>query len=292
MAKPKMTGLGKGLDALFGGSTINTEPEIDLTEEELKDEDNLKNLKITEVEPNRDQPRKQFNQESLEELAESIKEYGIIQPIVVTKREGYYGIVAGERRWRAAKLAGLDEIPAIIRNDDEQKNREIALIENIQREDLNPYEKALGIKSLMDKYGLTQEEVSKRIGKSRSSVSNTVRILNLSPDVLELVKQGKLTEGHCKALAAIVDPKRQYEMAIRMVERGETVRQAEQKHLRAKKEKFLDPRYKMLYDDIEDKFQVFFGTKVKLDQGKRKGKIIIEYDGNADLERILNLIKK
>ncbi len=291
MAKPKMTGLGKGLDALFGGPTINTEPEVDLTEEELSDEDNLKNLKITEVEPNRDQPRKQFNQESLEELAESIKEYGIIQPIVVTKREGYYGIVAGERRWRAAKLAGLDEIPAIIRDDDEQKNREIALIENIQREDLNPYEKALGIKSLMDKYGLTQEEVSKRIGKSRSAVSNTVRILNLAPDVLEFVKQGKLTEGHCKALASIVDPKRQYEMAVRMIERGETVRQAEQKHLRAKKEKYLDPKYKMLYDDIEDKFQVFFGTKVKLDQGKRKGKIIIEYDGNADLERILNLIK-
>ena len=291
MAKPKMTGLGKGLDALFGGPTINTEPEVDLTEEELRDEDNLKNLKITEVEPNRDQPRKQFNQESLEELAESIKEYGIIQPIVVTKREGYYGIVAGERRWRAAKLAGLDEIPAIIRDDDEQKNREIALIENIQREDLNPYEKALGIKSLMDKYGLTKEEVSKRIGKSRSAVSNTVRILNLAPDVLEFVKQGKLTEGHCKALASIVDPKRQYEMAVRMIERGETVRQAEQKHLRAKKEKYLDPKYKMLYDDIEDKFQVFFGTKVKLDQGKRKGKILIEYDGNADLERILNLIK-
>ena len=179
MAKPKMTGLGKGLDALFGGPTINKEEEINFNEEEIRDEDNLRNLKMTEVEPNRDQPRKQFNQESLEELANSIKEYGVIQPIVVTKKDGYYGIVAGERRWRAAKLAGLEEIPAIIRDDDEQKNREIALIENIQREDLNPYEKALGIRSLMDKYGLTQEEVSKRLGKSRSSVSNTVRILNL-----------------------------------------------------------------------------------------------------------------
>ena len=143
----------------------------------------------------------------------------------------------------------------------------------------------------MDKYGLTQEEVSKRIGKSRSAVSNTVRILNLAPDVLEFVKEGKLSEGHCKALAAITDPKRQYEMAVRMIERGESVRQAEQKNLRAKKEKYLDPKYKMLYDDIEDKFQGFFGTKVKLDQGKRKGKIIIEYNGNADLERILDLIK-
>ena len=291
MAKPKMTGLGKGLDALFGGAPINEEPKPSVTENDIQDNDNLKTLKITEVEPNRDQPRKQFNQESLEELAESIKEYGIIQPIVVTKQEGYYGIVAGERRWRAAKIAGLEEIPAIIRDNDEQKNREIALIENIQREDLNPYEKALGIRNLMDKYGLTQEEVSKRIGKSRSAVSNTVRILNLAPDVLEFVKQGKLTEGHCKALAAITDQKRQYEMAVRMIERGESVRQAEQKNLRVKKEKYLDPKYKMLYDDIEDKFQGFFGTKVKLDQGKRKGRIIIEYNGNADLERILDLIK-
>ena len=286
---PKKTGLGKGLDVLFGGSPLEmetNEPEVVPEENE-----NLKTLKITEVEPNRDQPRKQFNQESLEELAESIKSYGVIQPIVVSKMDGYYGIVAGERRWRAAKLAGLEEIPAIIRQDDEQTNREIALIENIQREDLNPYDKALGIRSLMDKYGMTQEEVSKKIGKSRSSISNTVRILNLAPNVLELVKEGKLTEGHCKALAAITDEKRQYEMAVRMIERGESVRQAEQKNLRNKKEKKLDPKYQYLYDDIEDKFQGFFGTKVKLDQGKRKGKIIIEYNNNEDLERMLNLIK-
>lgn len=289
MAKPKMTGLGKGLDALF--ANVNVEPEEENIKDELENSGNLKTLKITDVEPNREQPRKQFKQEALEELAESIKEYGIIQPIVVAEQEGYYSIIAGERRWRAAKLAGLEEIPAIIRENDEQKNREISLIENIQREDLNPYEKAVGIRNLMDKYGLTQEEVSKRIGKSRSAVSNTVRILNLAPDVLELVKEGKLSEGHCKALAAITDPKRQYEMAVRMIERGESVRQAEQKNLRAKKEKYLDPKYKMLYDDIEDKFQGFFGTKVKLDQGKRKGKIIIEYNGNADLERILDLIK-
>ena len=199
MAK-KMTGLGKGLDALFGGNvpTIKNVEETEMPQVELEEHDKLRTLKITEVEPNREQPRKIFNQESLEELAESIKTYGIIQPIVVSKQDGYFGIVAGERRWRAAKLAGLEEIPAIIREDDEQTNKEIALIENIQREDLNPYEKAVGIRHLMDKYGLTQEEVSKKIGKSRSSVSNTVRILNLAPDVLELVKQGKLTEGHRK----------------------------------------------------------------------------------------------
>ena len=291
MAKPKKTGLGKGLDALFGASPLVTEVEEEQTKEQVEDNENLKTLKITDVEPNRDQPRKTFNQESLEELADSIKTYGVIQPIVVTKKEGYYAIVAGERRWRAAKIAGLEEIPAIIRDDDEQTNKEIALIENIQREDLNPYEKALGIRQLMDKYGLTQEQVSKKIGKSRSSVSNTVRVLYLAPDVLELGKQGKLSEGHCKALAGISDPKRQYEAAIRMIERGESVRQAESKNRTTKKEKKLDPKYQYLYEDIEDRFQGFFGTKVKLDQGKRKGRIIIEYHNNEDLERMLNLIK-
>lgn len=291
MAKPKKTGLGKGLDALFGASPLVTEVEEEQPKEQIEDNENLKTLKITDVEPNRDQPRKIFNQESLEELADSIKTYGVIQPIVVTKKDGYYAIVAGERRWRAAKIAGLEEIPAIIRDDDEQTNKEIALIENIQREDLNPYEKALGIRQLMDKYGLTQEQVSKKIGKSRSSVSNTVRVLYLAPDVLELVKQGKLSEGHCKALAGISDPKRQYEAAIRMIERGESVRQAESKNRTTKKEKKLDPKYQYLYEDIEDRFQGFFGTKVKLDQGKRKGRIIIEYHNNDDLERMLNLIK-
>ena len=278
----KMSGLGKGLDALFGPA-----PE----EEQMQENDTLKTLKIIEVEPNQDQARKKFDQEALEELAQSIKEYGLIQPIVVTKKDGYYSIIAGERRWRASKIAGLKEIPAIIREDDEKINSEISLIENMQREDLNPYEKAIGIRNLMDKYGMTQEEVSKKIGKSRSSVSNTVRILYLAPDVLELVKLGKLTEGHCKALAGITDEKRQYEVAMRMIERGESVRQAESKNRVAKKEKKLDPKLKYLYDDIEDRFQGFFGTKVKLDQGKRKGKIIIEYSNNDDLERMLNLIK-
>ena len=152
----KMSGLGKGLDALFGPT-----PE----EEQVQENDVLKNLNVTEVEPNRDQPRKNFNQEALEELAESIKEYGLIQPIVVTKKDGYYGIIAGERRWRASKLAGLTEIPAIIREDNEKVNSEISLIENMQREDLNPYEKALGVRTLIDNYGLTQEEVAKKLGK-------------------------------------------------------------------------------------------------------------------------------
>ena len=278
----KMTGLGKGLDALFGDVKI---------EEQIQENDILKSLNINEVEPNRDQPRKNFDQEALEGLAESIKTYGVIQPIVVSKKDGYYAIVAGERRWRASKIAGITEIPAIIREDDVRKNQEISLIENIQREDLNPYEKAAAIKNLMVDYNLTQEQVAKKLGRSRSGIANTVRILNLSPDVLELAKEGKLTEGHCKALMAITDPKKQYETAVRMIEKGESVRQAEKKARLKKKSPGIDDRYNALFTDIEDTFQGFFGTKVKLDAGRRKGKIVIEYNSNDDLERILNLIK-
>ncbi len=277
----KMSGLGKGLDALFGPA-----PE----EEQMQENDILKNLKVTEVEPNRDQPRKNFDQEALEELAESIKEYGLIQPIVVTKKDGYYGIVAGERRWRASKIAGLTEIPAIIREDNERINSEISLIENMQREDLNPYEKALGVRTLIDNYGLSQEEVAKKLGKGRSTIANIVRILNLEPRVLEMAKEGKLTEGHCKALLAITDPEKQYKTAIQMLERGATVRQVEKK-ARVKETKEELDRNHILYKSIEDNFQSFFGSKVRLDAGKRRGKIIIEYTSNDDLERILNLIK-
>ena len=277
---PKMTGLGKGLDALFGPA-----PE----EEQMQGNDTLKNLKITEVEPNRDQPRKRFDQEALEELADSIKEYGLIQPIVVTKKDGYYSIVAGERRWRASKIAGLKEIPAIIREDDERVNSEISLIENMQREDLNPYEKALGIRTLIDNYGLSQEIVAKKLGKSRSTVANWVRVLNLEPRVLEMVKEGKLSEGFCKALL-MIEPEKQYETAVQMLERGATVRQVEKKS-KVKETKEEQKKNHILYKNIENTFQNFFGSKVRLDAGRRRGKIIIEYTSNDDLERILDLIK-
>lgn len=192
----KKTGLGKGLDALFK-ETIKTE--------EVQEGEKILKVSINEVEPNRDQPRKHFDEEALEELAESIKRYGVIQPIVVTQKEGYYEIIAGERRWRACKKAGLKEVPVILRDDDERRNKEISLIENIQREDLNAVEKAMGIKILMEEYSLTQQEVSEILGKSRSAIANTVRILNLDKRVLELAKKGKLTEGHCRALLAIED---------------------------------------------------------------------------------------
>lgn len=282
---PKKTGLGKGLDALFGPA-----PE----EEQVRDDDILKNLKVNEIEPNRDQPRKNFNQESLEELAESIKEYGLIQPIVVTKKEDYYSIIAGERRWRACKIAGIEEIPAIVREDDNRKNQEIALIENIQREDLNPVEKAVGIKNLMETYNLRQEDVAKKLGKSRSAIANSIRILNLEPRVLEMAKQGKISEGYCKALLAITDPEKQYQTAVQMLERGATVKQVEDiaaKKKKSKESKEEDERKHILYRDIENTFQSFFGTKVRLDAGRRRGKIIIEYSGNDDLERILGLMR-
>ena len=279
----KKTGLGKGLDALF------SMPEIEA--EQPKEGDQLKNLKIIDVEPNREQARKVFDQDSLQELADSIKMYGVIQPIVVPEKNGYYSIVAGERRWRAAKIAGLTEIPAIVRDGDEKKNKEISLIENIQREDLNPIDKAEGIKSLIDEYHLTQEEIGKILGKARSSVANTIRILNLSPKVLELVREGKLSEGHCRSLLMETDPDAQYKMALRIINNSQTVRQTEEKIHRKKHVLDYDPRYEAVYRDVEDRFTGFFGTKVKVNAGKRAGKIVIEYKTNSDLERILDLIK-
>lgn len=278
----KMSGLGKGLDALFSNSKV---------EEEIGDNEIVKNLKVIDIEPNKAQARKIFDEESIEELSESIKNYGVIQPIIVTKKDKYYEIIAGERRWRASKKAGLSEIPAIIREDDERKNREISLIENIQREDLNPIEKARGIKVLMEEYDLTQQKVAEILGKSRSSIANTVRILNLDERVIDLALEGKLTEGHCKALMAIDNPEKQYNMALYMIESGDTVREAEKKMQVRKKMKKKDERYEAIYRDIENTFQGFFGTKVKLDAGTKKGKIIIEYNSNEDLERLLDLIK-
>lgn len=284
----KKTGLGKGLDALFADNNLLQDEE----ENKIKDgEEIVKKIKIIEIEPNRDQPRKIFDNETLEELAESIKKYGVIQPIIVNKKDDYYEIVAGERRWRAAKKAGLTEMPCIVRDDDERRNREIALIENIQREDLNPIDKARGFRQLMDEYGMTQQQLSDTIGISRSGIANTVRILNLDARVIRLAEEGKLTEGHCRSLMAIQDPDKQYQTALKIIEKGETVRDIEQTVKNQKKAQKIDPKYDAIFRDIEDSFQGFFGTKVKLDAKKRSGRIIINYSSNEDLERILNLIK-
>ena len=280
----KKTGLGKGLDALFANTQI---PQA----EEIGENEIVKNIKMIEIEPNRDQARKNFDEEALEELASSIKRYGIIQPIIVSKQKDFYEIVAGERRWRAAKKAGIAEIPAVVRDNNIQMNKEISLIENIQREDLNPIEKARGIRQLIDQYNLTQEQAAETLGMKRSSISNSVRILNLDERVINLALEGKLTESHCKALMSVQDPEKQYDAAVHIVKTSEPVKQLE-KNIAVKKE--MDPveaaRYEAIYRDIQDKFQGYFGTKVQLNPGKKSGKIIIQYNSNDDLERILSLI--
>ena len=286
----KKTGLGKGLDALFSDKPLTQAEEEKILKE---GEELVQNIKVIEIEPNKEQPRKHFDSESLEDLAKSIKRYGVIQPIIVNKKDNYYMIVAGERRWRASKIAGLTEIPCIVRDNDERKNREIALIENTQREDLNPIEKARGFKQLLDEYELTQQELADMVGISRSALANTVRLLNLDPRIMKLAEEGKLLECHCRSLMAIDDVEKQYKAALRIIENGDTVRDIERKvkntrEARSKK----DNKYEAIYRDIEDSFQSFFGTKVKLNAKKRSGTITIQYSTNEELERLLELIKQ
>lgn len=285
----KKTGLGKGLDAIFGNSIAD---EIEKASEGERAE-LVTEIKIIEIEPNRNQPRRIFDEEALEELAESIKRYGVLQPIIVTKRDDYYEIIAGERRWRAAKKAGLKAIPAIIKEIDEQTNKEIALIENIQREDLNAIEKARAIKTLMSEHNLTQQKAADILGMARSALANTVRILNLDERVIELALEGKLTEGHCKALLAIEEPDRQYETAVYMIESGASVREAEKKTQKKKKakNKIKADKYDAIYRDIEGTFRDYFGTKVRLEAGEKGGKIVIRYASADELTRLVELIK-
>ena len=285
----KNTGLGRGLEALLSKDIMEKE----MRNEEIQEGEIIHNLKLIDVEPNKNQPRVKFDDESLEELANSIKQYGVIQPIIVTKEGDFYKIVAGERRWRACKKAGLTEIPAIVREYGELKNKEIALIENIQREDLNPIEKARAIKELLARHNVTQQKLSEMLGMARSTLTNSLRVLNLDKRVIDLALDGKLTEGHCKALLAIENPDKQYEAALRMIETGDSVREAEkQTGLRKKGKNYKEKsRYEAVYRDIEDSFRNFFGTKVKVNAGPRAGKIIIEYSSSEELSRIIELIK-
>lgn len=281
----KMTGLGKGLDALFSSNDV-------AQEEQIKEGESIVKLKIIDVEPNKNQPRISFDDEKIEELSNSIKEYGVIQPIIVTKQKDYYQIVAGERRWRASKKAGLAEIPAIVREYTEQTNKEVALIENIQREDLNPIEKARALKEMIDKYGMKQQELADKLGVSRSGIANTMRLLNLDERVMELAIQGNLTEGHCRSLLGIEDKEKQYQAALYIIESGDSVRDVEkQMQIKKKTNKKTESRYEPIYREIEDSFRNFFGSKVKLNAGKRAGKIVIQYSSNEELNRILDKIK-
>lgn len=288
-------GLGKGLGALFP-----TNVDISALSQDVSRETNegVIELKINEIEPNLEQPRKMFDDEKLEELAESIKEHGVIQPIIVAKKDDYYQIVAGERRWRASKKAGLKTIPVVVRNYDDRKIREVALIENIQRQDLNAIDTAKAIKELMDEHSLTQEEIAKTLGKSRSAIANTLRILNLDERVQEMVQEGKISEGHARTLASIESPQKQYKLALDIINLDLSVRDTEnmakvEKETTTAKKKSSAKKGKLeiICKDLENKLKNVLGTKVTLNPTtKSKGKIIIEYYSSEELERILDIL--
>ena len=282
----KNSGLGKGLDALFSNSSVLKE-----IKEEKGKEEKVEYIELVNIEPNPSQARKKFSEESINELATSIKNYGVLQPIIVENKGKYYQIIAGERRWRAAKIAGLDKIPCLVRNESEQTAKEISLIENIQRENLNPIEKALGYKELIDNYNLKQAELADKLGISRTYVTNTLRILNLDSRVIELALEGKLTEGHWKTLVSIEDPEQQYQLALKIIESGGTVKDLERTLKNKKKAPKKVAKNEAIYRDIEDSFTHFFGTKCQLKAGPRSGSIVIKYSSNEELERILDMIK-
>lgn len=272
-------GLGRGLDALYD----NTEA----AEAEQKD---LIELRISMIEPNHDQPRKDFDEDTLITLSNSIAEHGIIQPIIVSPSEnGFYKIIAGERRWRAAKMAGLREIPAIVRTYEKQKAAEVAMLENLQREDLNPIEEAEGYKNLMENFGLTQESLSRSLGKSRSAIANSVRILSLPQNIIDMVRNGLISEGHARTLLSIEDDAEKQRLAEEIINGKLSVRDTEKiagekktaKKIAEKKE--ISPEIKEMEKRLSDNF----GSKVKIITGRKKGKIEIEYYGNDDFTRIM-----
>ena len=282
MAKKNV--LGKGLDSLIP-ENIKVEKNEPAGKELL--------IRISDIEPNKEQPRKKFDEDALNELAESIKQYGIIQPIVVTKpKNGFYEIIAGERRWRAAKLAGLKEVPVIIKDYSNIEIVEIALIENIQRENLNPIEEAIAYKRLLTEFNLKQDEVAERVSKSRVAITNSMRLLNLDERVQEILINEMISMGHARALLGIEDGDEQYNLAMRVFDEKLSVRDIE-KIVKAKnnKKKVEKPKEKeVLYQDLEEKLKSIFGTKVTINNKGNKGKIEIEYYSKEDLERIYDLI--
>ncbi|AQR98254.1 MULTISPECIES: ParB/RepB/Spo0J family partition protein [Clostridium] len=279
--------LGKGLSAL-----IPEESENDL-------EKNAKNLiSINKIKSDDKQPRKSFDSEKIAELAESIKTHGIIQPLILRKHiNDQYIIVAGERRWRAAKMAGLSEIPAVIMELSDKDILEVSLIENIQRQDLNPIEEALAYKKLLDDFEITQEELSKRIGKSRVAITNTIRLTNLDDKVQQYIIEGIITEGHGRAILSLADKGKQYEIAQRVIDEKLSVRELErlikkinEENQKNKLTEEVNEELNPYYKDIKNQLQNFFGTKVNISNKKNKGKIEIEYYSEEDLQRILDII--
>ncbi|MBQ6926952.1 MAG: ParB/RepB/Spo0J family partition protein [Oscillospiraceae bacterium] len=282
MSKEKK-GLGIGLDALFGVDE-NEDAELQI-------------LPITKVEPRQDQPREIFDEQSLQELADSIAQYGLIQPITARKLDsGYYQIIAGERRWRAARLAGLTEVPVRVIEADDRRTAELALVENLQREDLNPIEEARGFRALIDEYGLTQEEAAKSVGRSRPAVANAMRLLSLCPAVLEMVEKQQLSAGHARALVPILDDKLQTAAAKEVVEKGLSVRQTEQLAARLLKEpKQPKPEEEIRVDyaaEVANRLSLSLGRKVKLIDGKKIGRIEIEFYGADDREALIAALER
>ena len=284
-------GLGRGLGALLDANSV-----IETTTETEKD---VKKIKITQIEPNKTQPRTTFDEEKIEELADSIREYGIIQPIVVKlNKNGFYTIIAGERRWRASRKAGLKEIPAVIKEVSEQTEKEIALIENIQRENLNSIEEAQGIKELIDVYGMTQEDVAKKIGRSRPAVANILRLLNLPEEIQTLVKEEKISQGHARALISLENKVLAQEIVKKVIAEDMSVRQLENyissltKVKKVKKPTKEEIEIQRNIKALEESLSSELGTKIKIINKKNKGKIEIPYSSSEDFERIINLIKR
>lgn len=279
-------GLGKGLDALFG-----EEIETQIESIDKKAENSIVELKIAEIEPNTNQPRKLFDDEKIQELADSIAENGIIQPIVVSKTDKNYKIIAGERRWRAARVAGLKTVPVVIKDEiADQKILELALIENIQRQDLNAIEEANAYQTLMSEYSMTQDEVAKIVGKSRPSVANVVRLLNLDERVQDMIISERISEAHARAILTISSHDKQYELALLIEKQKLSVREIEAL-MRQKKKKKQAPMANIFMQNIEENMKNYFGTKVKIvSKSKEKGKIVIEYMSNDDLDRIMDIM--
>lgn len=291
MPSPKR-GLGKGLDSMIPKKIVS-EP-VKKKEEKNVSRETL--IKISEIEPNRQQPRKNFNEDALEELAESIKLYGILQPLLLQKKENYYEIIAGERRWRAARMAGLKEVPAIVKEYSSREVIEIALIENIQREDLNPIEEAQAYQRLIKEYKLKQDELAERVSKSRTAITNSIRLLKLAPKVQEMLIDEIISSGHARALLPIEDFEKQTLIAQKVFDEKLSVRETEKlvrslQTEKKEKEKTKKKENDIFYKDLEEKIKSIIGTKVSIhSKSKKKGKIEIEYYSPEDLERILDLL--
>ena len=303
-------GLGKGLGAIFGEDVVKESKEETEKKakakaeakaaEEMDDKGRILMLKLDLVQPNKEQPRKTFDEEKINELAESVKNYGVLQPLLVQKKGSFYEIIAGERRWRAAKAAGLKEVPAVLKEYSKQEAMEISLIENVQRADLNPIEEALGYKQLINEFGLTQEKIAIRVAKSRVAITNTMRLLKLDEQIQNMLIQGVISSGHARALLSLEDTMMQLKAAKEILDKKLSVRETEklvkrmQKEVSGEKkeEKKKDETLALIYQNLEDRMKSVMGTKVSIhNKDKNKGRIEIEYYSEAELERIVEMIE-